>query len=294
MTATPPTRAAELMDSSPSTEAPPKRLVVRRRHPVRALLVGLVVLACAGAAYGVATNQYIEWSVVGEFLFHGSILRGLLVTLEMTVVGMVLSLVFGAVLAPLRMSQSRVLSSLAKAYIFTFRGIPLILLLILVGNLGLFIKEVRIPIPFTDATLFQASMSDMMTPFIASVIGLTLAGSAYLAEIIRGGILSVGRGQHRAAMALGLSRFGTMRFIVMPQALRVIVPPMGNEFINLIKATAIVSVIGGGDLLTVAQSISGTNYRTLEMLLVAALWYFAIIAVLSVGQRYLEQRYAER
>lgn len=272
----------------------PKRHVVRRRHPVRAVLVGLILLACAFAVYSVATNEHIRWPVVAEYFFHAGILRGLLVTVQLTIVGMLLSVAIAAVIAPMRMSDSKVLAGLASAYIFTFRGIPVILLLILVGNLGLFIKNIRIPIPFTGIDLINQPTAAIMTPFVASVVGLTLAGSAYMAEIFRGGLLSVGQGQHRAAKALGLNKLATLRHIVMPQALRVIVPPMGNEFIGLLKATAIVSVIGGGDLLTVAQSISGTNYRTIEMLLVAAFWYFVVISLLSVGQRHLERRFAEK
>jgi polar amino acid transport system permease protein len=115
-----------------------------------------------------------------------------------------------------------------------------------------------------------------------------------MAEIVRGGLLAVGRGQHEAAKALGVTSMQSMRHIILPQALRVIVPPMGNELIGMLKATAIVSVIAGGDVLTVAQAISGANYRTIEMLIVAAIWYFAVLIVISVGQHYLERRFAER
>jgi polar amino acid transport system permease protein len=194
----------------------------------------------------------------------------------------------------MRMSESRIISGTAAGYIFVFRGIPLILLLIFVGNLGLFIKHITIGIPFTGLNIVDKPSSEVLTPFVASLIGLTLAGCAYMAEIVRGGLLAIGRGQHDAAKALGLNALQTTRHIVLPQALRVIVPPMGNELISMLKATAIVSVIAGGDLLTVAQSISGSNYRTIEMLIVAAVWYFVVIALLTVGQHALEKRIAER
>jgi polar amino acid transport system permease protein len=268
--------------------------VVPVRHYGRGVLAVVVGAILALVVYGFASNPNIEWSVVGDFLFNGDVLHGLLVTLELTALGMVLSVLLAVVLALMRMSESRIISGTAAGYIFVFRGVPLILLLIFVGNLGLFIKHITIGIPFTGLNIVDKPSSEVLTPFVASLIGLTLAGCAYMAEIVRGGLLAIGRGQHDAAKALGLNALQTTRHIVLPQALRVIVPPMGNELISMLKATAIVSVIAGGDLLTVAQSISGSNYRTIEMLLVAAIWYFVVIAVLTVGQHALEKRIAER
>jgi polar amino acid transport system permease protein len=270
------------------------RRVVRVRHYGRGGLAVVVVAIVALVAYGFATNPNIQWPVVGDFLFNRDILNGLLKTLEMTALGMAISVVGAVVIALMRMSKSRIVSWTAAGYIFVFRGIPLILLLIFVGNLGLFIKRLTIGIPFTGIELLDRPSSQVLTPFVASVIGLSLAGSGYMAEIVRGGLLAIGRGQHDAAKALGLNSLQTTRHIILPQALRVIVPPMGNELISMLKATAIVSVIAGGDLLTVAQAISGANYRTIEMLIVAAVWYFAVIAALSVGQHFLERRIAER
>jgi polar amino acid transport system permease protein len=268
--------------------------VVPVRHYGRGVLAVVVGAILALVVYGFASNPNIEWSVVGDFLFNGDVLHGLLVTLELTALGMVLSVLLAVVLALMRMSESRIISGTAAGYIFVFRGVPLILLLIFVGNLGLFIKHITIGIPFTGLNIVDKPSSEVLTPFVASLIGLTLAGCAYMAEIVRGGLLASGRGQHDAAKALGLNALQTTRHIVLPQALRVIVPPMGNELISMLNATAIVSVIAGGDLLTVAQSISGSNYRTIEMLLVAAIWYFVVIAVLTVGQHALEKRIAER
>ncbi|MFN8224981.1 MAG: amino acid ABC transporter permease [Gaiellales bacterium] len=273
----------------------PRRDIIRRRHPLRAALaVATAALVAAVAVFGFALNENIEWSVVADYLFDPNILRGLWVTIEITFVGMAVSLVGALLIALMRMSPSRVIRWIASAYIFTFRGIPIILLLILVGNLGLFVKTVRIGIPFTDVDLFSRPSSELLTPFVASIIGLSLAGSAYMSEIFRSGLLSIGRGQRDAAKALGLTARQTTRFVVLPPALRVIVPPLGNEFISLLKATAIVAVIGGGDLLTVAQSISGVTYRTIEMLLVAAWWYFVVVAGFTLLQHVLEQRIAER
>lgn len=272
-----------------------RRELVRRRHPLRAVLaIAVAALVVAIAVFGFALNPNIEWSVVADFLFDRNIMRGLWVTLEITLIGMAVSVVGALVIALMRMSPSRVIRWIASGYIFTFRGIPIILLLILVGNLGLFVRRIEIGIPFTDLDIISRPSADLITPFVASIIGLSLAGSAYMSEIVRSGLLSIGRGQRDAAKALGLTSRQTTRFVVLPPAMKVIVPPMGNEFISLLKATAIVAVIGGGDLLTVAQSISGANYRTIEMLLVAAWWYFVVVAVLTLLQHQLERRIAER
>jgi len=271
-----------------------RRRVVPVRHYGRGALAVLAAAVVALIIYGFAGNPNIEWPVVGDYLFHADILEGLLRTLEMTALGMVFSLIGATIVALMRMSPSRVISGIAAGYIFVFRGIPLILLLVFVGNVGLFVDRITIGIPFTGLHVFSEPSSAVLTPFVASVIGLSLAGSGYMAEIVRAGLLAIGRGQRDAAKALGLNSLRTTRYVVLPQALRVIVPPMGNELISMLKATAIVSVIGGGDLLTIAQAISGANYRTIELLLVAAVWYFVVIAVLTVGQHYLERRIAER
>ncbi len=145
-----------------------------------------------------------------------------------------------------------------------------------------------------DEVLFSVRTRDVMAPFIASIIGLSLAGSGYMAEIVHGGLLSVSRGQREAATALGCTPLMTLRWIVLPQALKVLIPPMGNEMVSMLKAIAIVSVIAGGDLLTAAVGISGVNYRTIELLIVATIWYLLVITVLSVGQVFIERRSAVR
>jgi polar amino acid transport system permease protein len=257
-------------------------------------LAVVVVLLVIGAAYSTATNPNFDWQIVGQFVFSPNILRGLGSTLLITITSMVVAVIVSIIIAVMRMSPSRIVSSVAAAYVFVFRGIPLIVLLILVGNIGLFVKTIVIGIPFTDIVFVDMPAARLITPFVASVIGLSLAGAAYMAEIMRSGLLAIGRGQREAAKALGLNGARTLRYIVLPQALRVIVPPMGNEFIGMLKASAIVSVIAGGDLLTVAQGIAGTNYRTIELLIVASIWYLIVIVIFSIGQHFLERRTAER
>lgn len=288
--------AAEPAASVPTGRLGPgvRRDVVGVRHYGRGVFAVLVVAVLAVAVYGLATNPNIEWSIVKRYLFNRNVLRGLQKTLLMTVLGTAFSLVLAVIVAVMRISSSKIISGVAAGYVFVFRGVPLIVLLIFIGNLGLFFREFSIGIPFTDVVFWSRPVRDVMTPFIASVAGLTLAGSGYSAEIVRGGLLAVGRGQHEAAKALGLHTFGTLRHIVLPQALRVIVPPLGNEIIGMLKASAIVSVIAGGDLLTVTMGISGTNFRTIEMLMVATIWYLIVISVLAIGQFFLERRVAER
>jgi polar amino acid transport system permease protein len=272
----------------------PKRDVVPVRHWGRLAGAVVVVLLLAWMVYGVATNPNFEWSVVGDYLFAGTVLKGLLLTLEMTAIAMVVALVLAIVIGVMRMSPSRVISWVAAVWVFLFRGVPLIVLLIFIGNLGLFFKDFSLGIPFTGVSFWSKPVGEVVTPFVASVIGLSLAGSGYMAEIVRSGLLAVGVGQHETAKALGLNRTQTLRYIVLPQALRVIIPPLGNEFIGMLKASAIVSVIAGGDLLTVVEGISGINFRTIEMLIVATIWYLLVIIVYSAGQFFLERRAAER
>ena len=285
---------AEAAAQRPASGGGKRGDVVPVRHWGRAVFAVIVIAIGTMVIWSVAKNPNIHWPVVRKHVFNANVLRGLRQTLAMTLLGTALSLVIATVIAVMRLSASRIISWAAAVWVFLFRGVPLIVLLIFVGNIGLFVKRFTIGVPFTDIELWSKPTREVMTPFIASVIALTLAGSGYAAEIVRGGLLAVGRGQHEAAKSLGLGSFGTLRHIVLPQALRVIVPPIGNEIIGMLKASAVVSVIAGGDLLTVALGISGTTFRTIEMLIVATLWYLIVITVLSIVQHFLEKRVAER
>ncbi|MCB1272944.1 MAG: amino acid ABC transporter permease [Leucobacter sp.] len=291
---TTPDHAPAAVASTPPPGAEPDEVVVPLRHYGRTTLAVFVILLILGMGYGLATNDHIEWSIIGQYFANGAVLQGLWVTLQMTVLAMILGLLLAVVLAVMRISNSRVLSGISWAYVFFFRSIPMIVLLIFVGNIGLFIKEIVIGIPFTDIVFFEVATKNFMSPFIASVLSLVLVASAYMAEIVRGGLLAVNQGQRQAAKALGLNGAQTLQRIVLPQALRVIVPPLGNELVNTIKATALVSVIAGGDLLTIVQSISGVNYKVIEMLLVATIWYILVIGLWSIAQYFIERRTAER
>jgi len=287
--------AAPRVNGTPEQATRPIKLnVVPVRHYGRAILAIVSAYALFSVVVGLWTNPNIEWPIVGEFLFSPSILTGLGSTLKISAVSMVVALVLAVIIAVMRISPSRIVSGFAAAYVFLFRGVPMIVLLIFVGNLGLFFKEFSLGVPFTDVALWSVPVKDVMTPFLASVIGLSLAGSGYMAEIVRGGLLSIGRGQHEAAKALGLNGNQALRYIVLPQALKVLLPPMGNELISMLKASAVVSVIAGGDLLTVALGISSVNFRTIELLIVATIWYLIVITILTIAQYFVEKRTAER
>lgn len=286
-----PSPAATSRDAGPSIAAP---VVVPVRHWGRALGSVVVLALVASALIGLVRNPNIEWSVVGDYLFDANVLDGLLLTLAMTAIGMVVGLVLAVAIGVMRTSSSRVVSGFAATWVFVFRGVPLVVLLIFLGNLGLFFDELRLGVPFTDLTLVSAPVADVVTPFVASFLALALAGSGYMAEVVRSGLLSVGAGQHEAAKALGVTPSQSLRFVVLPQALRVIIPPLGNELIGMLKASAIVSVIAGGDLMTAVLGISGVTFRTIEMLMVGTIWYLLVIGVLSVAQFFLERKAAAK
>lgn len=269
-------------------------VIVPVRHWGRIILAVLSIGAVISVIQSFATNPNIEWAVVGKYMTSPAIFHGLWGTLQLTFYSMIFAVILAIVIAVMRTSDSKIVSGFAAGYVYIFRGIPLIVLLIFVGNLGLFFKEFVLGIPFTDIVLFSIPTKEVMTPFIAAIIGLSLAGSGYMAEIVRAGLLSVNRGQMEAAKALGCSPGLTLRSVIMPQALKVLLPPMGNELIGMLKATAIVSVIAGGDLLTIALGISGLNYRTIELLIVATVWYLLVISILTIIQFFVERRWAER
>jgi polar amino acid transport system permease protein len=232
----------------------------------------------------------LEPATIWSYLFKDYVLRGVGVTLLLTAVAMVLGTAGAVVLAVLRLSGNPVLRAAAWGFIWFFRGTPLLVQIIFWGFLGALFPRITVSLPFTG-TLFDQPTSVVVSGTTAAVLALSLNEMAYAAEIVRGGILSVDRGQTEAAHALGMSPVLTMRRIVLPQAMRVIVPPMGNETITMLKSTALVSVIAGHDLMTVVQGVYGNNYKVIPLLAVAAIWYLALVSVLSVVQYFVERRY---
>lgn len=278
----------EMLDPEPVAETA-TLTVVKRRSYFSLVLAVVSVLITGFVALGLARNPYLKWSVVADYLFSPMILKGVVVTIELSVLSMLCAIVLGILIGIARMARNPMLSSLARGYIVFFRGVPVLVQLLIWGNIGLLVKTISLGVPLTDITFFSIKTNDLLIPFASAVIGLTLAEAAFMAEVVRAGIVSIDRGQLEAAAAIGMTPARTTRRIVLPQALRVMIPPTGNEFVNLIKGTSLVSVIAGGDLLTHAQNISATSYRIVEMLVVATVWYLVLVTLATIGQNYLEK-----
>lgn len=258
--------------------------LVRERHPGRWLSAAAILVAFAFVVRAFAFGQ-IEWSIVAQFFTMPAILNGLMNTVLMTACAMALGITLGVLFAVMFLSPNPVLRASALFYIWFFRGTPLLLQLLLWFNLALVFPTIGIP------GLFEARMVDVMTPFVATLLGLGMNQGAYTAEVVRGGILSVDQGQTEAARSIGMTRLRTLRRIVLPQAMRVIIPPVGNEFISMVKLTSIASVIQYSEILRNAQTIYYANARVIELLIVAAVWYLAVVTVLQTGQYFLERHF---
>lgn len=266
--------------------------VVPLRHPWRWVLAVVVAGLVVGVAWSLATNPNLHWDVVGGYLFTTLVFEGLWTTVWLTVVAMVLGVVGGTLIAVMRLSDNAVLAGLASGFVWLFRGTPLLVQIIFWGYLGALYPRLELGIPFTHVTLVSAPTSSVVTGSVAAVLALGLNEMAYAAEIVRAGILGVDRGQTEAAHSLGMSPATTMRRIVLPQAMQVVLPPLGNETITMLKSTALVSVISGHDLLTNLQDVYSQNFEVIPLLVVASIWYLALTTLLSVPQRRLERRFS--
>lgn len=282
------------MDSrSPSTPEPDSPVrVLPARHPWRSLASMLGVIVILVIVWALITNPRWQWGVVAQWFTAESIVRGLGLTLSLTAIAGVAGFVLGFALALLRMSSSPVLAGLAWTYIWIFRSVPLLVQLLLWYNIGYLYETIVLGIPFTDVVLLEASTTELVGKFAAAALGLSLHQAAYAAEIIRGGILSVDAGQLEAAKALGLPAWRRSVGIVLPQALRAILPPAFNEIISLVKGTSIVYVLALGDLFYTAQIIYSRTNEVIPMLMVATIWYIVITTALNIVQYYVERRVA--
>ncbi len=274
-------------------EGTPAQAVVPLRHPWTWAASAVVLAVVAMSAWSVATNPGFGWPVVAEYLFDRQILLGLARTLELTLAAMAVGLLLGTGLAVMRLSRNPLLATVSWAYIWFFRSVPTLVQLIFWYNFGALYPRIALHVPF-GPTLFSADTNRLITPMLAALAGLGLAQAAYTAEVIRAGIVSVPAGQTRAALALGMGRLAIFRRIVMPQAMRVIIPPVGNEVVSMVKNTSLVSVIALAELLYTAQLIYARTYETIPLLIVASLWYLLLVSVLTAGQAVLERRYRQR
>jgi polar amino acid transport system permease protein len=250
-------------------------------------IAAIFILAVFGWIVKAFADGQIAWNVVAQFFTAPAIMAGLVNTVVMTACAMALGLTLGVVFAIMYMSPNPVLRGSALFYIWFFRGTPLLLQLLLWFNLALVFPKLGIP------GIFEMRTVDVMTPFVATLLGLGMNQGAYTAEVIRSGILSVDAGQTEAAKSIGMSRLTVLRRIVLPQAMRVIIPPVGNEFISMVKLTSIASVIQYSEILRNAQTIYYANARVIELLIVAAGWYLMIVTLLQIGQFFLERHFSK-
>jgi polar amino acid transport system permease protein len=256
-----------------------------RRHYGRWISTIIVLFVLFSIIKAFAEGQ-IAWNVVGQFFTAKAILDGLVNTIIMTICAMALGIFLGVIFAIMFMSPNPVLKGVAGFYIWFFRGTPLLLQLLIWFNLALVFPRMGIP------GLFEMRTVDIMTPFVATLLGLGMNQGAYTAEVVRGGILSVDIGQTEAARAIGMTRLTTLWRIILPQAMRVIIPPVGNEVISMVKLTSMASVIQYAEILRNAQHIYYANARVIELLMVASGWYLIVVTVLSLGQMLLERRFS--
>ncbi|MEU5217958.1 amino acid ABC transporter permease [Streptomyces sp. NPDC020807] len=273
------TTLVETASTAPPVEPPPRVVPTRRAGQWTAAGVVLVLLGLG--LVSVVRNKAFQWDVVAEYFTSASVLRGLGLTLWLTAVVMALGFVLGTLLAVLRMSANPVLRAVSWGYVWFFRSTPILVQLLFWFNVGALYP-----------TVLGVHTVNLLGPVSVAVIGLTLHEAAYAAEVVRGGILSVDRGQIEAAHSLGLGRWRRLGRIVLPQAMRAIVPPAGNMLIGTLKGTSIVSVIAVQDLLYSTQLVYHRTYEVIPLLLVATLWYVAVTSVLSLGQHYVERYYA--
>ncbi|HET6877056.1 MAG TPA: amino acid ABC transporter permease [Jatrophihabitans sp.] len=252
------------------------------------IVLGLLALF----VYGAATNVDYHWDTYRQYLFDKRISLGSWVTLQLTFWAMVIGIVLGVVLAVMRMTSNPVLKSVAWVYLWIFRGTPVFVQLVFWGLFSSLYAHVQFGIPW-GPTFVHLDLQHLNALFFFACLGLGLNEAAYMAEIVRAGISSVGEGQTEAATALGMSWGLSMRRIVLPQAMRVIIPPTGNEVISMLKTTALVIALPlSNDLYNAQNNISGVIFRPVPLLLVAATWYLAMTSVLMIGQYFLEKRFA--
>lgn len=252
----------------------------------------LVVLAAAWMVFQLITNQGFEWDVVATYLFDPAILHGAWITILLTILTMAFGTFLGIVLAVMRLSGNAVLEITASGFIWFFRSTPALVQLIFWFNLASLFPVFGIGIPFGGPKFLELDTNTLITSFSAALLGLGLNEAAYMAEIVRGGILSVDPGQKEAAMALGMKPRRTLLRIVLPQAMRAIIPPTGNQVIGMLKYTSLASVVALGELLSATQDIYNRTYQIIPLLIVASIWYLLMTTVLTMVQSRIERHYA--
>ncbi|HXR13952.1 MAG TPA: amino acid ABC transporter permease [Solirubrobacteraceae bacterium] len=253
-----------------------------------AVIVAIIAVALVHSA---ASNPNFGWTHVGHYLFDSRITAGVISTIELTIAAQALGVVLGVLLAVMRLSPNPLVAGGSWLYVWFFRGTPVLVQLLFWYNIAALYPKIALGIPF-GPQFVHIDANNLVTPFLTVVFALGLNEGAYMSEIVRAGIISVDEGQTEAAHSLGMSRLQTMRRIVLPQAMRVILPPTGNETISMLKTTSLAVTVAGTELLSASSNIYSANFETIPLLIVASIWYLALTSVLYVGQYYLERYYA--
>jgi polar amino acid transport system permease protein len=280
-------------ESADHTTGRPEALrAVPVRHPGRWISAAIILVLVAQLLHWLITNPTLRWDVVGKYLFNDLILRAVERTIELTVIAMVMGIVLGVILAVMRLSANPVVKSVSWVYIWFFRGTPVLVQLLFWYNIPTVVHSISLGIPFGPGWLVTDDPKVLITQWAAACLGLGLNEAAYMAEIARAGILSVDEGQVEAASALGMTRLLSMRRIVLPQAMRVIIPPTGNETISMLKTTSLAFVISFPELLGTVSIVYSRTFQTIPMLIVASIWYLFLTTILTIAQYYIERHYA--
>jgi polar amino acid transport system permease protein len=292
------------MATDAGTPRPEPIRAVPVRHPGRWVAIAVIAVLTAMFLHMIFTNDRFQWSFMFHNMFRGPIWRGVETTLLLTVLSMVIGVALGIVLGVMRLSDNPILRSSAWVYTWFFRAVPRLVLLTVFGNLGYFYPRLRLGLPFSDqignllgvnvhGTIWGVNGNSFFAGFRAALLGLALSEAAYMAEIVRAGILSVDAGQTEAAQSLGMSRVLTMVRVVLPQAMRVIVPPTGNETIAMLKDTSLVIAVPvSNELFFQLEAVGHRTFQIVPMYVAACLWYLALSSVLMVGQFFLERRFS--
>jgi len=283
---------AGVTESDPQAARPEDIKAIPVRRPGRWVAAAVVLVIAVAIANSVVTNKRWGWGHVGHYLFDSRILHGVLVTLELTVAAQAAGVILGVLLAVMRLSPNPLVSGGSWLYIWFFRGTPVFVQILFWYNIAALYPVIHLGVPF-GPSIINVNANTAITGFATIVLALGLNEGAYMSEIVRAGIISVDEGQHEAAQSLGMTRLQTMRRIVLPQAMRVIIPPTGNETISMLKTTSLAFAVGSVfDLLTSAENIYNANFLVMPLLITASLWYLAMTSVLYVGQYYLERYFA--
>lgn len=286
-------------DTPPGASAPADRLpdgvgakAIKLKHPGRVVFAVLLILIAALFVVDAAQRSAYDWPAVGKYLFDRRVSEAALNTLQLTVYSMVAAIVLGVLLAVMRLSPNPVVKSVAWTYLWIFRGTPVYVQLVFWGLLATIYQSIDIGLPFLEPWVsFKTTAA--LNAFTLAIVGLALNEAAYMAEIVRAGLLSVDKGQEEAATALGMGWWQTMSRVIIPQSMRIIIPPTGNEVISMLKTTSLVTAVPYSfELYTRTRDIAAESFIPIPLLIVASIWYLAFTSALMVGQFFLEKRFA--